>query len=142
MASAVAERPAVEKEEKPAPYRMPAPKTDDMVRWYPMGDRNARPRLAYVLDVFEATNRIRIFVPSEQLAPIKTPMHVTDPHVEQKPMAVKQESGGAWDFTSEHYRRQEWEANQQAQLDKMTEKMTEVLLVIEREVASVKRKSN
>lgn len=139
MPSAVMDEPKVqEKEQKPAPYRMPVPKTDDMVRWYPMGDRNARPRLAYVMDVFETTNRIRIFVPSEQLAPLKTPMHVTDPHVEQKPMAVKQESGGTWDFTSEYYRRQEWEAEQKAQLDKMTE----ALLVIEKEVLAAKKKSN
>lgn len=109
------------------PYKMPQPHQDTMVRWYAFGDKSNKPRAAYVLDVFPATNRVRIFVPSEQLAPVKTVMHVSDPDVINKPNAVRTEAGGTWDFSTEHYRREEWEAKMQVVVDRLTSEVDRLI---------------
>ncbi len=121
--TATLEAPAVDPKpvEQPQPYVMPVPHDDAVVRWYANGDRNNRPVAAYVLAVFPATNMIRIFVPSDQLAPVKTPLHISDPRVKDQPRSVQTEARGTWDFSAEHYRRQEWEAKIEASFKEMNE---------------------
>ena len=104
-------------EEAKEPFKAPMPEVGERVRWFAMGNRNDKPQPGYVLDVFPTTNMIRLHVVSDQLAPVKTPLHVSDPRIVNQPNSVRIESRGTWDFTVEHYRRMEWERDMVARVE-------------------------
>lgn len=114
-------------EEKAAPFVMPLPQPDAQVRWYAKGIKNNEPRMGYVMGVFPGTRRVRIFVPSEQLGPIKTAMHIDDPDVVNRPMSVQNEVVGAWDFSTEHYRRAEWEEKMLTEFNALKAQVAELI---------------
>ncbi len=111
---------------KPPVYKMPLPQPDTTVRYYAFGDQANAPQVAYVKTVYPATNRIKVIVPSDQLAPVKTCMHISDPDVKKKPFAVKTESGGTWDFSTEHYRRMAWEEDMTTRFNELAEKVRDL----------------
>lgn len=120
MASAVLE-------EEKVSYKAPMPEVTTRVRWYANGDRNNKPQPAYVLDVFPQTNMVRLYVVSDQLAPIKTPLYFDDPRVTEQPNCVKIESRGTWDFSEEHYRREAFEQEIRDKLTKLEERIIDTI---------------
>lgn len=113
-------------EEKAKAFEMPVPQPDAQVRWYPKGIKNNAPLMGYVMGVFPGTRRVRIFVPAEQLGPMKTAMHIDDPDVINRPMSVQNEVVGAWDFSTEHYRRAEWEEKMLTEFNALKERVNDL----------------
>lgn len=86
-------------------YTMPRAERGMPIIWYPQGVKNRNGKLAFVQKSQLGRNSVDVFVAGQRVSSFSACPHVSDPRLK---LGVDQRENGAWDYTEEWLRNEEW----------------------------------